>query len=415
MTTIRYRRTATAILLGATLAACSHQGSPGSANQGSHQSTQPAPSGQADPVPAAGPAGGQQAAAARTSLLMVLDDYERDGVAVKTGEPKKDYGDDMKQYYADVAAMAKIHGGGGIGAPLGCGKAAGKTVVDGAIIGAPIVAGGVVTLPVTLYTGQRSVANVDVTADSTGKLTGLACRPPAVPELPGAAVLAGYYGGVAAAAGAPDADEQAKALRQLYVAAAFAGFTRTDVDADQSTCAEDGLAYWHAAYDPQATSTGAQWYFNPGGQNQVEMSVAVDPLAGRVSWVYCFGQLTPPLTPGGAYSDSQVQSFVGDLFNDYAYLLALKPFGADSAGMEAYFVSGAAYRASVAATGKQPLECSDVAATSIGADTVEVAGGTAVVALTSSPSGHPVTDGALGHPKVTVDMATLKIVSVACA
>lgn len=406
-TAIRYGRIMTAILLCTALSGCSHQ----SSHQASHQDPPKA----AGPVAAAAPAETPEAAAARTNLLMVLDDYERDGAAVKTGVPKKDYGDDFKQYYADAASMTAIHGTGGVGAPIGCGRAAGKTVVDGAIIGSPTTSGATISLPATLYTGPRPAATLTVTADATGKLTGLTCGPPTVPDLPGAAVLADYYGGVAALAGSTDADAQVEALKQKYVAPAFAAFTRTDVNADQSTCAEDGMTYWHAAYAPRATTTGAQWYFNPGGQNQVEMSVAVDALTTRVAWVYCFGQLTPLLTPGGAYSDSQVQSFVGDLFNDYAYLAALKPFGADLSGMKQYFTSDAAYQASMAATGKQPLECSDVPATSIGADTVSVAGGTAVVGLTSSPSGHPVAADALGHPKVTVDMATLKIVAVTCA
>ncbi|GAA1986272.1 hypothetical protein [Catenulispora subtropica] len=345
---------------------------------------------------------------------MVLDDYERDGAAAKTGIPKKDFGDDLTRYYADATAMSRIHGGGGIEAPIGCGKAAGKTVVDGAIIGAPASSAGAVTIPVTLYTGTTPVATALVTADPAGRLTGVTCQPPAAPNLPGADVLAGFYGSVAASATDPEADDKTKALKDEYLAPAFAKFTRPDVDADQALCAEDAMTYWHAVYAPGATTTGAQWYFNSGGTNQVNMSVAVDAAASRVAWVYCFGQLVPPLTPGGAYSDSQVQSFVGDLFNDYAYLLALKPFGADASGMKAYFASDAAYQAAVTGTGAQPLECSATPAVSIGADTATITGDTAVVELTSSPSGHPVTSGALGHMKVTVDLATMRFTSAVC-
>jgi hypothetical protein len=399
MTTTRYGRVAAAIVIAAALTGCGHAAS-----------RHPAPT----PATTVAPAGAVKAGAARTSLLMVLDDYEREGAAVKTGKPKKDYGDDMTKYYADGAAMARIHGGGGVGAPIGCGQASGKTVIDGAVVGNPTSSGGTITLPVTLYTGTAPVTNVAVTATDAGKLTGFTCQPPSAPNLPGAAVLAKFYGGVAAVAADPEADDKTKALKDQFVAPDFAKFTRTDVDADQSLCAEDTMTYWHAAYDPAATTTGAQWYFNPGGSNQVNMSVAVDPAGSRVAWVYCFGQLTPPLTPGGAYSDSQVQSFVGDLFNDYAYLQALKPFGADTSGMKVYFASETAYQAAEANTGAQPLECSSTAATSIGADNVAVTGTTAVVDLTSSPSGHPVDTGDLGHPKVTVDMATLKITNVAC-
>src|SRR5262249_46253923 len=134
-----------------------------------------------------------------------------------------------------------------------------------------------------------------------------------------------------------------------------------------------------AVYNPAATDTGAQWYFNNGGTDQVEMSVAVDPAGSHVAWVYCFGQLIPPLAPGAPYSDDQIKSYVDNLFNDYAYLQALKPFGADATGMKRYFTTDAAYQTAVMNTGAQPLECSDTAATSIGADNVAVTGGTAVV------------------------------------
>lgn len=354
-------------------------------------------------------------AAARTTLLAVLDDYERDGAAVKTGKPKKSHGDDMTKYYADAAAMTAIHGGGGIGAPLGCGKASAKSVIDGAIIDVPDVSGDGVELPVTLFAGATPVTGLLVGTDQAGRLTGITCRPPAVPDLPGAQVLAAFYGGVAALAADPNADDKTGALKDRYLAPAFAKFTRPDVDADQSLCAEDALTYWHAVYDPTATTTGAQWYFNAGGGGQVNMSVAVDSAAGHVAWVYCFGQLAAPPAPGAAYSDTQIQSFIGDLFNDYAYLHALTPFGADASGMKAYFASDAAYQSAVTGTGAQPLECSATAATSIGADSVTLSGQTAVIGLTSSPSGHPVTTGALGHPTVTVDPSTMKITKVACA
>jgi hypothetical protein len=397
MSTFRHGRLAAAIVMTAALAGCSHS------------SLHPKAS------TATSPAGAPQLAAARSSVLTVLDDFEREGQAVKLGKPKKDWGDDMSKYYADPVAMTSIHGGGGISAPISCGKASGKTVIDGAIVGTPTTAAGTITLPVTLYVGATAATNVDITTNNAGKLLGISCLPAAAPNLPGAATLAAYYGGAAAVAADANADDEVSALKDTYVVPAFAKFTRTDVDADQSTCAEDTFSYWHAVYDPKATSTGAQWYFNAGGGGQVNMTVAMDAPASHVAWVYCFGQLTPPLTAGGAYSDSQVQSFVSDLFNDYAYLQSLKPFGADTSGMKVYFASDAAYQTAVTSTGAQPLECSPTAATSIGADTVTAKGTTDVVDLTSSPSGHPVTTGALGHPRVTVDTTTMKITTVACA
>jgi hypothetical protein len=387
---------AAAILITAAVSGCSHSSSHPAAASKSAAAGQP------------------QTGTARTSILMVLDDYERDGAAAKTGVAKKDYGDNMSQYYADASAMTAIHGSGGIGAPLGCKKASGTTVIDGAIVGTPTVAAGSITIPVSLFTGTTAAAQLTVKANAAGKLTGLSCGPAATVDLPGAATLVGYYGGVAALATDPNADDKTTALKAQYLAPAFAKFTRPEVKADQSECAEDTMAYWHAVYDPTATSTGAQWYFGAGGGGQVNMSVAVDPAASHVAWVYCFGQLTTPMGPG-SYSDSQVQSYVSDLFNDYAYLQALKPFGADTSGMKTYFASDTAYQTAIANTGAQPLECSTTAAVSMGADSVTVTGNTAVVSLSSSPLGHSVDPGqALGHPKVTVDMSTMKFTGVTC-
>jgi hypothetical protein len=235
--------------------------------------------------------------------------------------------------------------------------------------------------------------------------------------VPGSAAVVGYYGGAAAAFGTSTADTSLARLRQQYLAPAFASFARPELDGDQTTCDEDGsIPYWHAVYAPGRTGTGAQWYFWPGGNNQVLMSVAVDRSAPRVDWVYCVGQLAP-LLPPAAYSDDQVQSYAGDLFDSYAYLLALKPYGADTSPIADYFTTPSAYRAALASTGTEPLECAATPAGSIDPDSVQVSGMTAVVKLVANPTAHALTPGehALGHPVVTLDLRTMKIASLTCA
>jgi hypothetical protein len=146
------------------------------------------------------------------------------------------------------------------------------------------------------------------------------------------------------------------------------------------------------------------------------MSVGVDRSAPTVDWVYCIGQLTP-LLPPAAYSDEQVRSYVGGLLDSYAYLQALKPYGADTSAISGYFTSPGAYRDALASTGAQPLECATKAASSMAADGVSVTGTTAVVTLTANPTAHALTPGetVLGHPKITLDLKTMKIASVSCA
>jgi translation initiation factor 2 gamma subunit (eIF-2gamma) len=66
--------------------------------------------------------------------------------------------------------------------------------------------------------------------------------------------------------------------------------------------------------------------------------------------------------------------------------------------------------------GELRVECSATSAGSIGADSVTVSGATATVSLTSAPSDRPVSAGetALGHPRVTIDLGTMKIAPVSC-
>jgi hypothetical protein len=155
-----------------------------------------------------------------------------------------------------------MQGNGGIGAPLGCGIASGKTVVDGAIIGTPVAHGDGMTVPVNLYTGTRSAARLTLDTDAAGRITDFSCSTATDPGLPGNATVVSYYGGAAAAFGAANSDATLGKLRQQYLAPAFATFTRPGLDGDQSTCAEDGsIPYWHAVYAPGRTGTGAQWYF----------------------------------------------------------------------------------------------------------------------------------------------------------
>ena len=369
----------------------------------------------AAPRPAT-PASTPRIAEARTAALMAVDDYERAGVAVKSGTAKKPDPGGVAQYFASPSVATKFRGDGGIDAPMGCKAAAGHSVVDGAVIGTPVPAEDTVTVPVNLYIGAHAAARLTLTTDPTGKLTGFTCGPAADLGLPGEPALVGFYGGVAAALGTPAFDSTLATLKQQYLNPGFAAFARPGMDTDQSTCAEDGLTYWHAVYAPNATSTGAQWYFWPGGgPGQVIMTVAVDR-APKVAWVNCTGQLTPPLAPA-AYSDDQVEGSIGDELNSYALLLALKPFGADPSGFATYFTSPDAYRTAAASTGAQPLECAATAAGSINPDTVTSSGTTAVVTLTSAPTTHALTPGEkpLGHPKVTVNLATMKIASITCS
>ncbi|RAG85225.1 hypothetical protein DN069_12715 [Streptacidiphilus pinicola] len=372
-----------------------------------------------DPKPSAKPAPALRLDAAQASALAVVDDYERSGAAVKTGQPKKADPAGLTAYVANAQVAARMQGGGGVGAPVGCGAASGRTVVDGALVGTPVAHGsaGGMAVPVSLYVGTRAAARLTLDTDAAGRVTDFSCATAADPDLPGGATVVGYYGGAAAAFGAADADAALGRLRQQYLDPGFASFTRPGLDGDQSTCAEDGsIPYWHAVYAPGRTGTGAQWYFWPGGSGQVIMSVAVDRSAPRVSWVYCVGQLQPQLAPA-AYSDDQVQSYVGGVLDSYAYLQALKPYGADTSAIAGYFTSPAAYRDALAGTGAQPLECASKAASSMTADAVSVTGTTAVVTLTANPTAHELTPGetALGHPKVTLDLKSMKIVSVSCA
>jgi hypothetical protein len=354
---------------------------------------------------------------ARLGTLMIVDDYERAGSAVKLGTAKKADPGGIAQYFADPGTATRFQGDGGIDAPVGCGAGTGKQVVDGAVVGTPVVAAGTVSIPVSLYVGTRQAAQLSVTADAaSGKLKGFSCGAVTAPALPGVQALVGYYGGTLAAGDTAPAAATDR-LKQQFLTPAFASWRWSGLRADATTCAEDAMDYWHAVYSPSAAPTGgAQWYFWPAGTDQVNMSVAVDPTAGRVAWVYCPGELTPrPATPA-SYSDDQIQSYVGDLFNDYAYLRALQPVGADASAISAYFASPDAYRAAAGSTGAQALECSTTAAGSIGADSVKVSGSSATVALTSSPVPHPVTAGQtpLGHPRVTLDLTTMKITSVSC-
>ncbi|MEZ0065034.1 hypothetical protein ABIA32_001022 [Streptacidiphilus sp. MAP12-20] len=144
------------------------------------------------------------------------------------------------------------------------------------------------------------------------------------------------------------------------------------------------------------------------------MTVAVDRTP-KVAWANCTGELVPPLAPA-SYSGDQVEGYIGDVLNGYALLLALKPYGADPSGIAAYFTSPGAYRTAAAHTGAQPLECAATAAGSINPDTATASGNTVVVALTSAPTTHGLTPGEkpLGHPKVTVDLSTMKIASITC-
>lgn len=376
---------------------------------------QPAASTQAAVPPA-------RIAAARTSALMVFDDYERTGSAAKLGTAKRADPGGVAQYFTDTDAAGKFQGGGGVGAPLGCGAAAGRSVVDGVVVGTPVASSkSALSIPVSLYVGTRQAAQLSVTADTaSGKLRDFSCGQVTAPGLPGVQALVGFYGGLVAA-GTDDAAATAALgrLKPRFLTAAFARWGWPGLRADAVTCSEDTMAYWHAAYAPTgATTGGAQWYFWPADAH-VNMSVAVDPSADRVAWVYCPGELTPQLTPqsaAAAYSEDQIQGYVGDLFNSYAYLRALQPVGADASAVRAYFVSADAYRTAAGSTGAQPLECSPTAAGSIGADSVKVSGSTATVVLTSAPSAHPVDAGetALGHPRVTLDLATMKIASVSC-
>ncbi|MEY9873098.1 hypothetical protein ABH931_002579 [Streptacidiphilus sp. MAP12-33] len=370
------------------------------------------------PKPVAKAAPAPHVGAAQTSALAVVDDYERSGAAVKTGQPKKADPAGLTAYLANAQVAARLQGSGGIGAPLGCGAASGHTVVDGAIVGTPAPHGDGLAVPVSLYTGTRSAARLTLDTDATGRITDFSCGPATDPGVPGSATVVGYYGGATAAFGTSGSDAALARLRQQYLAPAFASFTRPELDGDQTTCAEDGsLPYWHAVYAPGRTGTGAQWYFWPGGgSGQVIMSVAVDRTAPRVDWVYCVGQLTPQLPPA-PYSDDQVQSYVGGLLDAYAYLQELKPYGADTSAIAGYFASPAAYRTAVASTGAQPLECAARAAASVDSDAVQVNGTTAVVKLTANPTAHALTPGehALGHPVVTLDLRTMKIASVTCA
>ncbi|MEY9964888.1 hypothetical protein ABIA33_002930 [Streptacidiphilus sp. MAP12-16] len=358
-----------------------------------------------------------QVAAARNATLMVVDDYERAGSAAELGTAKKADPGGVAQYFADQNAARRFQGSGGIGAPLGCGVAAGKHVVDGAVIGTPVASQNAISIPVSLYIGTKQAAQVSVTADAaSGRLKDFSCGPVAAPDLPGVQALVGYYGGSVAAGTDTSATAAINQLKQQFLTPAFAKWDWPGLRTDAATCAEDTMPYWHAVYAPTAAPTGgAQWYFWPAGQ-QVIMSVAVNPTANRVAWVFCLGELIPKWAPA-AYSDDQIQSYVGDLFNTYAYLRALQPVGADASVIRTYFVSPDAYKAAADSTGPQPLECSQTAAGSIGADSVKVTGTTATVALTSAPSPHPVTAGqsALGHPKVILDLATMKIASVSCS
>ncbi|TDT98142.1 hypothetical protein EDD99_6357 [Streptomyces sp. 846.5] len=351
---------------------------------------------------------------ARTAALMAVDDYERAGAAVKTGAAKKPDPGGVSQYFASPAVRAKFQGDGGIDAPMGCKAGSGHDVVDGAVIGTPVAAKGAVSVPVNLYVGNRPAARLTATTDLKGRLTGFSCGTAAALGLPGEPALVGFYGGAAAVYGTPGADSALGILKRQYLNPGFAGFARPAIDTDQATCAEDGLTYWHAVYAPAATNIGAQWYFWPGGPGQVIMSVAVDPTP-KVAWVNCTGQLVPPLAPA-AYSDDQVESYIGDLLNSYAVLLALKPYGADVSGIASYFATPAAYRTAAASTGSEPLECAVTAAGSINADSVTTSGTTAVVSLTSAPTAHALATGEkpLGHPRVTVNLSTMKIASVTC-
>ncbi len=378
-----------------------------------------------------------QLAAARTGALMVVDDYERSGAAARSGAAKKADAGGIAQYFADQGTAARFQGAGGIGAPIGCGVATGKNVVDGAVVGTPVTAQNTISVPVSLYIGTKQAAQVSVTADlASGKLKDFSCGPVAAPDLPGVKALVGYYGGAVALgaesdakagsdggadsgtdsgsdSGATAADDQ---LKQQFLTPAFAKWTWPGLRTAAATCSEDTMTYWHAAYAPSDAPTGgAPWYFWPAG-SQVIMSVAVDPSANRVAWVNCPGELVPrPATPA-TYSDDQVQSYVGDLFNGYAYLRALQPLGADASVIKGYFASPDAYSSTAAGTGAQPLECSPTAAGSINADSVTVSGTSATVTLTSAPSAHPLSGGetALGHPKVTIDLPSMKITSVSC-
>jgi hypothetical protein len=349
---------------------------------------------------------------------MIVDDYERSGAAVKLGTAKKPDPGGIAQYFADQSAAQKFQGEG-VGAPLGCGVASDKDVVDGAVIGTPVLSQNTISVPVALYVGTRRAAQVDVTADgASGKLTGFSCGSVTAPEPPGAHVLVNYYGGYVAIDADPAAKEAIKELKKRYLAPGFASWDWPGLRAEASTCADDDPpTYWHAVYAPESAATGgAQWYFWPAGSDsQISMSAAVDSLAGRVGWVFCFGQLVAQATPA-AYSEDQIQSYINDLFNDYSYLLALHPVGADASVISAYFVSPDAYQAAATSTGPLPLECSQTPAGSIGADSVSVSGGTATIALTASPLPHPVGVGEtpLGHLRVVLDTASMKIKSVTC-
>lgn len=354
--------------------------------------------------------------AAQASALAVVDDYERSGAAVRSGRPKKANPAGLQAFVANAQVAARLQGGGGIGAPVGCGVSSGKDVVDGALVGTPVAHDGGMAVPVSLYAGTRDAARLTLDTDAAGRVTDFSCAAATDPGLPGSAALVGYYGGATAAFGAADSAATLGRLRQQYLAPGFASFTRPELDGDQSTCAEGGtIPYWHAVYAPGRTGTGAQWYFWPGGGDQVVMSVAVDRSAPRVDWVYCVGQLVPPLPPAN-YSDDQVRTYVGGLLDSYAYLQALKPYGADTSAIGGYFTSPSAYREAVAATGAQPLECAARPASSMTADSVSVSGATAVVTLTADPTAHALTAGetALGHPKVTLDLTSMKIASVSC-
>jgi hypothetical protein len=370
----------------------------------------------AKPTPPARPASALHLDAAQTSALQLLDDYERSGAAVKSGRAKKADPTGLQAYVATAQVLARLRGVGGTGAPIGCGVASGTSVVDGAVVGTPVALGTGMAVPVSLYVGTRSAARLTLDTDAAGRITDFSCARAADPDLPGSATIVGYYGGAAAAFGTPDADAALGRLRGQYLTPAFASFTRPGLDGDQSTCAEDGsIPYWHAVYAPARTGNGAQWYFWPGGSEQIIMSVAVDRSAPRVDWVYCVGQLSPQLPPA-SYSDDQVQSYVGGLLDSYAYLQALKPYGADTSAIAGYFASPGAYRDAVASTGAQPLECATKAAGSVDADSVSVTGTTAVVGLTANPTAHALTPGetALGHPRVTLDLRTMKITSMSC-
>ena len=353
--------------------------------------------------------------------LMVVDDYERAGKAAKEGTGKVADPGGVAQYFAGKAIAAQFQGGGGIDQPVGCGASTGKTVVDGAVVGTPVQSSAVpasISLPVSLYIGTTQTARVTVTADpASGKLTGFSCGAVTAPTMPGVQTLVGFYGGFVESGAGDVASPAIVQLKQQFLAPAFASWKWAGIHVEPETCAADLPTYWHAAYAATATAAGAQWYFWPGNTGSpINMAVDVDASANRIAWVYCVGQLLPQ-EPPAPYSGDQIQRYIGDLFTSYAYLLALQPLGADPSGFATYFISLGAYKTSVDSSGIEPLECSSVLAGSIGADSVTVTGTTAVVSMTSAPTDHTVSAGEapLGHPKVTLDMSTMKILSVSCA